>query len=348
MQAAVKEPGVSPFVSVSRTNEIYTAFAHAFGDRLLPVETFSASYGAVTAIWRIALLRRRLENFIHAHRITAVIDIMPHIWAPFIIPVITKACVPYMAIAHDGQTHPGDYRSRIANRSANHALATANHVLTLSQSVADTLIRAHTVPPDRLSVLFHPDLDFGASRLRQSGSRPAGTIRLAFLGRIMPYKGLPLFVETIETLRRGGLDVICGVFGEGPLGPEAERLGALNAEIVNRWLSEQEIADIFSRYDAILASHVEASQSGVIAVALGAGVPVIATPVGGLVEQIEDEKTGIVAKNVSAEALAEAVRRLFLTPGLYDAVGKNIAKRADQRSMRRFVRECLSIAGTLS
>lgn len=348
MEAASKEPGVSPFVSVSRTNEIYNAFANAFGDRLLPVETFSASHGAVTAVWRIALLRRRLIRLIQTHRITAVIDLMPHIWAPLIIPVIRKAGVPYMTIAHDGQTHPGDYRSRIAKRSADRVLASSDHILTLSQSVADTLIRAQITCPDRMSVLFHPDLNFGEPNRIHFTSKPASPIRLAFMGRIMPYKGLPLFVESIKTLRRAGLEVACGVFGEGPLGPVAESLEVLNAEIVNRWLSEQEMSDIFSRYDAILASHIEASQSGIIAAALGAGLPVVVTPVGGLAEQVRETGGGIVADNVSADALADAVRRLFLTPGLYHAICQNIAERADQRSNRRFMRTCLAIAGTLS
>jgi glycosyltransferase involved in cell wall biosynthesis len=348
MQAAIEEPGVSPFVSVSRTNEIYTAFANAFADRLLPVKTFSCSHGAVTAIWRIALLRRRLARLIQTHRITAVIDLMPHIWAPLIIPVITKAGVPYIAIAHDAQTHPGDYRTRIAKRSADRVLAAADHVLTLSQTVADALICAQTISPDRLSVLFHPDLNFAETDQPHSASKPASPIRLAFIGRIMPYKGLPLFVKTIETLRQNGLDVACGVFGEGPLGPEARSLEALNAEIINRWLSEQEMAAIFSRYDAILASHIEASQSGVIAAALGAGIPAVVTPVGGLAEQVREAEVGIVSEDVSADALAEAVRHLFLTPGLYDAICRNIGERADQRSMRRFVRQCLAIAGTLS
>ena len=170
-------------------------------------------------------------------------------------------------------------------------------------------------------------------------------MRLAFMGRIMPYKGLPLFVTMVERLRASGVAVVCGVFGEGDLGPDASRLAALDAEIVNHWLDADELAAILNRYDALVASHIEASQSGVVAAALGAGLPVIATPGGGLVEQIDHGVTGIVATAVNAEALASAACRLFFTPGLYETMRGAIHAQAEDRSMANFAKAVLAIAG---
>ena len=78
--------------------------------------------------------------------------------------------------------------------------------------------------------------------------------------------------------------------------------------------------------------------------ALAAGAPMVATPVGGLVEQVQDGIIGTIASSVDAPALAAAVKRLVLDPVLYKSVCTNIAQRADQRSMSRFVRDCVACA----
>jgi hypothetical protein len=83
-------------------------------------------------------------------------------------------------------------------------------------------------------------------------------------------------------LRAEGVPVSVGVFGEGALVESAARLDAMGAEVVNRWLTEPEIGTILQRYQALVLSHIEASQSDVAATAFGAGLPVIATPDGPL------------------------------------------------------------------
>jgi glycosyltransferase involved in cell wall biosynthesis len=123
----------------------------------------------------------------------------------------------------------------------------------------------------------------------------------------------------------------------------------MGLELVNRRLSDEEVGDTLLRYDALIASHIEASQSGVVAAALGAGLPCIVTPVGGLVEQIADGETGMIAEEATASALAAAVRRLFFTPNLYSTICSTIALRRDQRSMSRFLAECVRVAaGTIA
>ncbi len=132
--------------------------------------------------------------------------------------------------------------------------------------------------------------------------------------------------------------------GEGALGACGPRLQAMGAHVVNRWISESEISEQFSRYHAVVLSHIEASQSGVAATALGAGLPLIATPVGGLVEQIEVGQTGLIAERVDAQALADAVERLMLNEGLYTHMVTCIAESSGARSVETFVEKCVATA----
>ncbi|MFC5327184.1 glycosyltransferase family 4 protein [Bradyrhizobium oligotrophicum] len=332
-------PSIEATISVSRQNESFAAFSE-FEDRLVAVDTFSNDLGAIGQAWRIPMLRSRITREIVNRKIEAVIEFMPHVWSSVVFSVLKPHGVLYSSIIHDAEIHPGDYRSALIGLLLDRTIAQADAVLTLSDAVAKRLLTARRVPEHKLFTLFHPDLDYGARR-RTISLTEGKPIRLAFLGRIMPYKGLTLLLDSVEALRREGFQVELGVFGEGALGDNRRRLAALGAEVINRWLTEQEIAAILSRYHAVVLSHIEASQSGVAATSLGAGIPVIATPVGGLIEQIQDGVNGILAARVDAAALSDAIKRIVLDPNLFDAICRRIeATRAD-RSMARFLQKCV-------
>lgn len=334
---------VTATFSISRQNESFGDF-EALGGRLLPIDTFSSGSGAALALWRVPGLRRQLADFTRQHRIEAVIELMPHVWSPLLIPAIRSQGARYATIIHDASVHPGD-RTGLVKPLLDMPLRTADRVLTLSESVARQLRTARNLPKDRVAVLFHPDFSYAETSAR---TVPAAgePFRALFLGRILPYKGLSLFVDAIERLRERGYAVEPHVYGEGPLGAEGERLSALGAKIVNRWLTPQEIAGALAGAHAVVLSHVEASQSGVAAAAFGAGVPVVATPVGGLVEQVRDAETGVLASDVSAGALADAIARLIDEPDLYGRILARMTADRAARSMTHFLD--LAVAAALS
>jgi glycosyltransferase involved in cell wall biosynthesis len=345
-EVTVADPYGQATISLSRQNEEVSSFEH-LGPRLFLVDTFTATRGALTQAWRVPVLRRDLVARLKNDRTHAVIDLMPHVWSPLVVSAIQGAGVRYICVLHDADSHPRD-RSGVVTPFLRRAAYQADHVVTLSHAVGRRLLARGRIPPGRLSALFHPDLHF-ADRHIQRQLPSAGTpLRLLFLGRIMTYKGLPLFLDTVDRLRAEGVAVSAGVFGDGPIEIHAQRTMDLGVELINRRLSDDEVGEVLLRYDALVASHIEASQSGVVAAALGAGLPCVVTPVGGLVEQIGDGETGIIADEITASALSAAVRRLFFTPNLYFTICRNIALRRGQRSMSRFLAECVRVAaGTI-
>lgn len=342
-RTALADQRLSPIVSVSRQNENFAAFAE-MGPALFPIDTFSNNAGLLTQAWRIPLIRSRLSEIVRRDNISAVIELMPHVWSPLIMPAVRRAGALYCTVIHDADAHPGD-RTGWAKPLLDLPMRSADVIVTLSAVVAARIVAGGRVPPDKVRTLFLPDFNYGSRREREPP--PAGgPMRLLFLGRIMPYKGLPLFLDAVELLRAEGLNVHAGVFGEGQLGVSAEQLQRLNAEVVNRWLAEDEIATVLQRYDAVVLSHLEASQSGVAAAAYGAGLPIVATPVGGLTEQVIDGVTGMIAARVDAAALADAAKRLLLDPERYRDCCANIRRSSEGRSMRRFVDDIVDLACT--
>jgi glycosyltransferase involved in cell wall biosynthesis len=341
-RATLASEAISATISVSRQSENFAAFTE-LGEAVMLVDTFSTHLGALMQAWRIPIIRKRLLQHIAVHRPEVVIELMPHVWSSFIAPAIKSAGVRYVTLVHDADPHPGDHRTAAVQWLAKRTRRQADLIVTLSSAVAGRLLAQGQVPHDKICALFHPDLDFGGRHVLEPPS-PGKPLRLFFFGRIMPYKGLPLFLDMVDQLREDGIAVEVGVFGEGSLGPSARRLSAMGAEVINRWLTEAEIGALLPRFHAIVLSYIEASQSGVAAAAFGAGLPVIATPIGGIIEQVQDGVNGVLALRTDAIALAEAAKRLLFDPQLYRAICHNLAATKDDRSVVRFVEDIVSHA----
>ena len=328
-------------ISVSKQNEQFGKFDF-LGENLFAIDTYNKQYQALMGYMRLCDLRRNLTQRFQRDSTRAFVSLIPHIWSPFTASAIRRAGVRHIAVIHDAGCHPGD-RYGLVNGWLLREAAAADHIITLTAAVAHGLMDAQGIPEKKISVLFHPDLNYGA-RYRSPESQ-CGPLRVLFLGRILPYKGLDLFADAIAKLRHDGVHVQVGVFGEGKINrTAAATLSTLGAEIENRWLRHDEFNGILSRYDVVAASHTEASQSGVIAAAFGAGLPVVATPVGGLVEQVAHNVTGIIARSATVPAFADAIRVLAENRSLMARLRRRIAAQRGERSVERFVDKICEIA----
>ncbi len=278
--------------------------------------------------------RQQLLARLAEARPAAVVALMPHVWTPLLATAVKQLGIRYISIAHDAVPHPGDPTGILTPWLLRDAEA-ADLVVTLSRSVAERIVLDGHATADRVVSLFHPDLNHGVATVRRRD--PRSPLRLLFFGRILKYKGLPLLIDAIERLRAEGLDVRLGVAGQGNLDGMQGRLTALGAEVINRWIDDDEVGPLLARYDAIALSHVEASQSGVAAMAFGHSIPVVGMPVGGLVEQIVDGRTGVLGGEATAKALAAGIRRLATDAALYDGISAHLHTSAGERSMTRFV-----------
>ena len=318
--------------SISRQNELFDEI-RATGVAMEPVDTFARGRDAILKLWRVPLLRRQIVRLIRRELIDHVVVLMPHVWTPLVASAIRKTGTRYVVIVHDATPHPGDHTAVAADWLLRDATK-ADKVITLSRHVADALVARMPYLKARIQVLFHPILK--SESPLASGVASHDTPGFLFFGRVMAYKGLPLFVEACERLRAQGARFRVGVVGEGALDALAPRLARLDAEVVNRWIDFAEIPPIFARYDAIVMPSVELSQSGVVSAAHGFGLPVIATPIGGLVEQVVDGRSGLLADAVSADAVAQAMSRFLSDADLRARLRSGVLAAQETHSPRRF------------
>ena len=323
-------------IAISRSNEIYDDFLK-FGEALFATQTFDSVLGAAVSLGNVFRLRRALIDRIAQDRTRVFIDLMPHVWSPIITPAVRRLGVRHVVVVHDSDAHPGDLTGLLTNRWLLGEAYRSDHIITLSDFVKQRLIADRGIPQAKITPLFHPDLTFRRTKSTSPPSR--GVLRILFFGRLLPYKGLDLFLDALEILRARGLPVEAGLFGSGDIGAYTARLAQLGVYVENRWLRSDEISERLEQYDVFAACHSEASQSGVIAAAFGAGMPVIAVPVGGIPEQVTPEITGIVVPDRTPSAFADAIARMIHEPELLDKLRIGVERSKPARSMSRFASE---------
>lgn len=335
--AAGQAEGLECFLSLSRQNPLTAGFAD-LGERLLPVSTFGRNHGAATGLLSMVFGQRRLVDNLRTHRVDGVVTLMSHVWSPFLAPRLQSLGVPYAVVVHDAEGHPGD-PAGLVNRWLLRDAMQADTVFTLSTATARRLAETSQVDASRIVPLFHPDLlyDGCAPQERRSGE----PFRLLFFGRMLPYKGLGLFIEALTLLASRGVAVEASVVGEGDIEAYRPALSRLGARVENRWVADDEVSAIFSRHDLVVATHLEASQSGIVATALAHLRPVVVTPVGGLTEQVGNGQMGVVSHGLTGAAVADSIEKLATDTTLYDALVRNIAASVSDRSAQAFLRRML-------
>ena len=314
-------PGIEPNVSASEGSQL-AMFASSDKDLTLRmVRTFNrdkASWAgkadAALGLLRLRQLALDFRAMLDECQPDVVICTLQSIWDLAVIPVLRKRANRFILILHDAKMHPGDnypFRESVLRWE----VAAADALIVLSDHVGRAAQRIYDFPRDRIWTVPHGAFSFGSDATAPRRFPSNRAMRLLFFGRIVRYKGLGQLLDAYRFLRERGVAVELDIVGSGDLAPYASQLTGLpDVSIANAWVDEDQIAQALARADAVILPYIEASQSGVAAAALTAGLPIVATPVGGLMEQVRCGQTGVIAKGVDPEHLAAAIQRFVENP----------------------------------
>ena len=148
----------------------------------------------------------------------------------------------------------------------------------------------------------------GSSGGPPRGGTPTERFAIGAVGRLVPEKGFDVLIRALAGLPEADLVLM----GDGPeragLEGLGRELGLQDRMTFTGWVEPPWVAR--QRCDVlVMPSRVEGF--GLVAVeALLAGIPVVASRVGGLTEVVEDGVTGLLVPSDDPEALASALREL--------------------------------------
>jgi glycosyltransferase involved in cell wall biosynthesis len=239
-----------------------------------------------------------------------------------------------------------------------------DHVVCVSQGQADKVLRAG-VPCDRVSVIhnaircerFATAAPGSRSQLANYFPSPPGLI-VGAAGRLSPEKGFEILVQAAVEVREHIPDLGFVLFGEGPLRPILERQVA--ARGLQDWFAmpgfRDDLDELLPSLDLFCSSSYSEGLPNVILEAHAAGVPVVATAVGGTPEVVAGGVTGFLVPAGCPTSLAGHIVRLALDASLRERMGTSARDRvqeqfsfpAQAKSYRQLFRKLRSVPSSES
>jgi len=227
---------------------------------------------------------------------------------------------------HHGYTTT-DIKVRAYNQLDRWSLLRADRVITSSRAFVGELVRMN-VQPNRIYVQHMPIRPFAEvsekekRELRKQIGCNDQTRILLSVGRLSYEKGHTDLVRSFPKIRDlvGGLQLQLLIVGEGPERPRIEKLcRSLNLSSVVALVGQQHPIDpYYAIADLFVLPSLSEGCPNVLLEAMAAGVPVVATAVGGVPEIASNGRDAILVKKHDEAALASAVAELLKNRELRD------------------------------
>jgi len=230
-----------------------------------------------------------------------------------------------------------DLKDRAYNQLDRWSLRAAHQVVTVCRPFALALEKTG-VAPERILIqhnTVNPFTPASAERvleLRRALGLDAGILVVLCAGRLSKEKGHLDLVQAAARVRREYPDLRFRlvVAGEGPertsIQESAAQLGV--GDLFNLCGYQADLAGYYTMSDmVVLPSHSEGSPN-VLLEAMAAGLPVVATRVGGVPEIAIDSETALLVEARNPVALAGGMGRLLRDASLRKALGAAAQRRA--------------------
>ena len=218
-------------------------------------------------------------------------------------------------------------------------LATTRRHYTIYNAVDALAIAKAVSGADRTALRLHLGL----------GNGPV----VGIVGRLRWEKGQALLFDAFSIVLKQFPDAQLLIVGDGPdrlsLEQRAKVLGIVNSIFWLGQKSPEEVYRLYSIMDIVAVPSVFEGFGLVAAEAMAAGLPVVASNVGGLTEAIEDGITGVLVPPGDCGAMAAAITALLDSHDKADQMGKKGLQRVRaQFSMEKFSQTILSAYIALS
>lgn len=194
----------------------------------------------------------------------------------------------------------------------------AKRVICPSNVIARHMIDDFSVPHERIR-LIPRSVDLEKFKFLSPDKKRTEEFNVGIIGRLTPIKGHLHFIKAMAKVARAVPRLKLWIIGDAPISREAYKeqiqvlVRRLGLEHCTQFLGTQrDIPAILASLDLlVLPTTTQEAFGRVIIEAQAAGVPVIATKVGGIVDIIEDEKTGLLVPPADPSSIAEAAIRIF-------------------------------------
>ncbi|WP_299979456.1 glycosyltransferase [Desulfobacula sp.] len=209
---------------------------------------------------------------------------------------------------------------------------TEEAVLKLNQNLDEL----HRIPMGVTDKNWSSEIE--SEKIKKKYQKGVGPL-LIFIGRLVEEKGVGDLIQAVKLLKKQIPDVSCLIVGEGQDRKLFENL-VKKLRLSNRiffpgWIEPEKIPVYLAAVDIFVGPSRHEAQGLTFIEAMMAKVPVIATRIGGIVDSVKHEETGLLVNEKAPEEIAFSVQRLINESGLSDKLKKNGYKIATSKFSRK-------------
>lgn len=210
----------------------------------------------------------------------------------------------------------------------------------ISDYVLGSHLRHHFFKGARFTRTIPNSVGKGSSIAAKGRSFPTEQIKVGYLGRLSPEKGLEIL---IAAARRLPAKYEVHIAGTGTREYVA-RLRSLAADSNILFVGEVSPWAFLGGIDTLVVPSLWGEPFGrVVAEAYFCGVPVVASRVGALTSLVDGRNTGRLYDSESPDQLATAVREVFRSPEIFEELSRSCLAAADQFAEESVANQYISV-----
>jgi len=215
-------------------------------------------------------------------------------------------------------------------------------IVAISRAVEREIVAHVGVPRERVHIIPSavpaPAIDTSLQAVRAAARRAlAASVGLppdvpiaAVIGQLIPRKGHRVLLAALTDVlaRHPRWHVV--LFGRGPLDARLRRVierAGLDGRVRLAGF-RPELVEWLPGMDVVLHPALKEGLGLAVLEAMSAGVPVVASAAGGLLDAVEDGESGLLVPPGDAAALGRAIDRVFAEPALRERLGRGGQRRA--------------------
>lgn len=219
-----------------------------------------------------------------------------------------------LTICHDPILHSGVKKFEIVQTQ--NFIKKSDEIIVLTEKFIEIVEDKYGF--ERKKIHFMPHGRMGDYKKNQNKSLDLrydkNKLNFLFFGRIEEYKGLRVLAEAYKKLSEENENVTLTIAGSGDFSKyEEDFKDILNVTIINRYIKDEEVGSFFDGSNVVtILPYLDATQSGVIPIALEYNTPIIASDTGGIREQLNNGRIGILFNSGDSTELYEKMKQLIV------------------------------------